>query len=290
MVALPWIAPWVAPWVALALATAAAWTDRFRHAAVGLMVVGYGAAALDGRLDWPATLAFATLAAAAWAVGPNRPPLARQLGHGLFLAMAVALSAHLWPGFHNPRVMGPARLTPDAVPFTLYLNLDKPLVGLWLLMVMPGIRNRQSMRTALAAGAFAWLGAATTCLAAALALGTVTWAPKWPMDGGVWLVDNVLFVAVAEEALFRGYVQGGLARLFSRWPWGENAALLSAAALFGLAHVGGGGQWVVLGGIAGIGYGLAYRQGGLPAAILAHVGLNATHFVLFTYPMLQGAR
>jgi membrane protease YdiL (CAAX protease family) len=62
-----------------------------------------------------------------------------------------------------------------------------------------------------------------------------------------------------------------------------------AAALFGLAHVSGGWQWVVVGSIAGIGYGLAYRHGGLQASVLAHFGLNAMHFFLFTYPMLQRA-
>ncbi|MEA1652821.1 CPBP family intramembrane glutamic endopeptidase [Nitrospirillum sp. BR 11164] len=281
--------PWIAPWIALALATAAAWTDRFRLWALGFLAVAYAAATVDGQLGWPAGGALALLGLAAWAVGPGRPPLVRSLGHGLFLALAVALSAHLWPGFHNPRVMGPARITPDAVPFSLYLNLDKPLAGLWLLLAIPAIRDLRPPRATLTAAAAGWLGASAACLAAALTLGAVAWAPKYPAGAGLWLVDNLAFVTVAEEALFRGYIQGGLTRLLERWRWGETAALLAAATLFGLAHLGGGPRWVVLGAIAGVGYGLAYRRGGLPAAILAHVSLNATHFLLFTYPMLQAA-
>ena len=40
--------------------------------------------------------------------------------------------------------------------------------------------------------------------------------------------------------------------------------------------------------IAGVGYGLAYRFGGLGAAVATHFGLNLLHFGLFTYPMLAG--
>ena len=51
-------------------------------------------------------------------------------------------------------------------------------------------------------------------------------------------------------------------------------------------HFGAGWQWVTLASIAGVGYGLAYRFGGLGAAIATHFGLNLLHFGLFTYPML----
>jgi len=43
---------------------------------------------------------------------------------------------------------------------------------------------------------------------------------------------------------------------------------------------------MLLAGLAGIGYGLAYRFGGLSAAIATHFGLNVLHLVFFTYPML----
>lgn len=64
--------------------------------------------------------------------------------------------------------------------------------------------------------------------------------------------------------------------------------MLPAATVFGLAHWGPGWQWVLLATLAGIGYGLAYRYGGLAAAIATHFGLNLLHFGLFTYPMLAG--
>ncbi|MNT79709.1 CAAX amino terminal protease self- immunity [compost metagenome] len=95
-------------------------------------------------------------------------------------------------------------------------------------------------------------------------------------------------MTLVEEALFRGYIQGGLSRRLEHLPYGENLALLLASLVFGLAHVGAGWQWVLLASLAGIGYGLAYRFGGLAAAIATHFGLNLLHFSLFTYPMLAG--
>ncbi|MDT4871696.1 CPBP intramembrane metalloprotease [compost metagenome] len=95
-------------------------------------------------------------------------------------------------------------------------------------------------------------------------------------------------MTLVEESLFRGYIQGGLSRAFKHLPQGEHLALLLASLVFGLAHLGAGWQWVLLSGLAGIGYGLAYRFGGLGAAIATHFGLNLLHFGLFTYPMLAG--
>lgn len=101
----------------------------------------------------------------------------------------------------------------------------------------------------------------------------------------IWLINNALLVTLAEEALFRGYVQQQLTTRWRHHAWGGPAAVAVAAILFGLAHYAGGWQWILLAGLAGVAYGAAYRYGGLAAAVAAHLGLNAAHFGLFTYPM-----
>ena len=120
----------------------------------------------------------------------------------------------------------------------------------------------------------------------AWALALVDWAPKWPPQAWVWLANNLLLVAFAEEALFRGYIQGGLTRWWQSRRGGATAALIIAALLFGLAHWAGGWSWMAAATVAGLGYGWAYQQGGLQTAMLAHAGLNVLHFAWFTYPML----
>ncbi|AOR70222.1 CAAX protease [Burkholderia stabilis] len=277
-------------WLALFAAAALAWHRPQHGLSLILAVLGYAGALAFGKLQ-PIVLApLALLAAAAWGVSPARPLAVRIAAHAVFAALAIALSLHLIPGFHNPLVIAPTRFTPDAVPFTMYLNLDKPLVGLWLLWVLPWIAPDVALSRALRTGAVAAVATAAVCLAGALALGMVGWAPKWPPSGWLWLVNNLLLVTLTEEALFRGYVQGGLTRALRAFTWGPWVALAIGAVLFGAAHAAGGWQWIVLGTVAGIGYGLAWRRGGLLASALAHAGLNVVHFGLFTYPMLAAAR
>ncbi|WP_322027604.1 CPBP family intramembrane glutamic endopeptidase [Burkholderia sp. BCC1977] len=277
-------------WLALFTAAAFAWQRPLHGLSIALAALGYAGALAFGKLE-PIVLApLALLVAAAWGVAPGRPLAVRIVAHVVFATLAIALSLHLIPGFHNPRVIEPTRFTPDAVPFTMYLNFDKPLVGLWLLWALPWIAPDVPPARALRTGAAAAVATAAACLAGALAFGMVGWAPKWPASGWMWLVNNVLLVTLAEEALFRGYVQGGLTRMLGRFGWGPWAALAIGAVLFGAAHAAGGWPWIVLGTVAGIGYGLAWRRCGLLASALAHAGLNAIHFGLFTYPMLAAAR
>ncbi|VWB41446.1 CAAX amino protease [Burkholderia pseudomultivorans] len=282
--------PFAATWLALFAAAALAWHRPLRPASLIFAALGYAGALATGQLAPVALAPLALLAAAAWGVAPDRPLAVRIAAHVAFAALAIALSVHLLPGFHNPRVIGPTRFTADAAPFTMYLNLDKPLVGLWLLWVLPWVAPDVAPLRALRTGAMAALATAAACLAGALAFGMVGWAPKWPPSGWLWLANNLLLVTLAEEALFRGYIQGGLTRALRAFAWGPWAALAIGAMLFGAAHAAGGWPWIVLGTVAGIGYGLAWRRGGLLASALAHVGLNVVHFGLFTYPMLAAAR
>ncbi|MCA8423767.1 CPBP family intramembrane glutamic endopeptidase [Burkholderia seminalis] len=277
-------------WLALFAAAAFAWHRPLHGLSIILATFGYAVALAFGKLGALALAPLALLAAAAWGVLPTRPRAVRIAAHAVFAALAIALSLHLIPGFHNPLVIGPTRFTPDAVPFTMYLNLDKPLVGLWLLWALPWVAPDVALPRALRTGAMAAVATAAACLAGALAFGMVGWAPKWPASGWLWLVNNLLLVTLAEEALFRGYVQGGLTRALRAFSWGPWAALATGAVLFGAAHAAGGWQWIVLGTLAGAGYGLAWRRGGLLAAAIAHAGLNVVHFGLFTYPMLAAAR
>ncbi|OOV95624.1 CPBP family intramembrane glutamic endopeptidase [Pseudomonas sp. MF4836] len=255
---------------------------------LAVLSMGYALALTYGQLGLLAAVPVALLLCAGLAVRQRRSPVGRYLGHGLFVVLALALAMHWLPGFHNGRAIGPERFTDDAVPFSMYLNLDKPLIGFWLLLACPWIVGRRSLRLGLYAGAMALALSALAALGGAVWLGIISWAPKWPDSAWLWLLNNLLLVTLVEEALFRGYIQGGLSRRLHHLPYGQNLSLLCAALLFGLVHLGAGWQWMLLASIAGVGYGLAYRFGGLGAALATHVGLNLLHFALFTYPMLAG--
>lgn len=281
--------PLLTPWSALFLAAALLWPPATRRWALVPLAAAYGWAWADGLIDpialaWPALLILAAALAR-----PASPLTARIAGHALFLALAALLFLHLLPGFHNPQVIAPAPLSPGAVPFGMYLNLDKPLVAFWVVLAlappMAGADAAATLRAAVAACA----AAAVACLGIALAAGLVGWAPKWPAQGWLWLANNALLVTLAEEALFRGYIQQQLTARWGRRRGGAALAIAPAALLFGLAHLAGGLHWVALAGLAGVAYGVAYRYGGLAAAVLAHLGLNTLHFAWFTYPMRAAA-
>ncbi|MFJ2710337.1 type II CAAX prenyl endopeptidase Rce1 family protein [Pseudomonas sp. NPDC087346] len=255
---------------------------------LGLLAIGYGLALSYGHLGWLALISVGLLLVAGFAVRQQTIPVARYLGHGLFIVLALSLALHWLPGFYNGRAIDPQRFSDNSVPFSMYMNLDKPLIGFWLLLACPWIVARRSLRLTVYATTLALTLSVILALGGAHLLGMIDWAPKWPDQSWIWVLNNLLLVTLVEEALFRGYIQGGLSRTFKQLPYGENLALLLASLLFGLAHIGAGWTWVLLAGLAGIGYGLAYRFGGLGAAIATHFGLNLLHFGLFTYPMLAG--
>ncbi|WP_162241776.1 CPBP family intramembrane glutamic endopeptidase [Pseudorhodoferax sp. Leaf267] len=239
---------------------------------------------VEGVLLWPAVLAIVLLvAAAAWAVRVREAP-GSWLATALVLALRAALVLHQVPGFHSPVSIDAVRFTPDALPFTQRLNFDKGSVGLVLLALLaPRLRRGDALGSLAATTAVAWLFTTCAVLGLATAMGVVQPDFKLPEQTRQFLLVNLLLTCVAEQALFRTLVQDPLRRTRAG-PWG--AAVLSAL-LFGAAHAAGGAPMVLLSALAGLGHAWVYeRTRRIEAPILVHFGLNAAHFLGFTYPAL----
>jgi membrane protease YdiL (CAAX protease family) len=121
----------------------------------------------------------------------------------------------------------------------------------------------------------------------ALATHYVRIDPKLPPQTRLWALDNLFFVCFAEEALFRGLIQGGLTKLApstSQWKW---LPLVVSSMLFGIDHYEGGLRYILLAAFAGVFYGHAYwKTNKIQSSIFVHFGLNLTHFLLFSYPSM----
>lgn len=277
----------------LALAVAALWLPGsllgrpwWQWLTLAAFAAAWNAGGLTAEGACVALLWFA--AVHVWTLDADAPRGRRALEAAIVLVAATTLMTHWMPGFANPRVIGPVRFTADAVPFSLYVNFDKTLIALALLgLAHARIASAREWRHVLLEVAkWAPLTIAAV-LAGSFALGYVRWAPKLPAETPLWLVVNLLFTCAAEEALFRGFVQGGLRRAWARVRGGRWLALAVGAVTFGLAHAAGGWRYVVLATLAGAGYGWVYeRTQRVEASALTHWALNAAHFLLFTYPAL----
>ncbi|WP_061800167.1 CPBP family intramembrane glutamic endopeptidase [Serratia ficaria] len=201
----------------------------------------------------------------------------------LVIAGCVALFLHLVPDIHNQLMIVGEKAGPLSAPFTMYYNFDKALVPFLLFACLPTLF---SANTGQRAGKSAWialLASVPALLLLAVALGGLKIEPHAPAWILPFLMANLFFVCMAEEALFRGYLQQRLGQWLGAWP-----ALIVAAAVFGAAHLAGGLLIVAFATLAGVIYGLAWMWSGrLWVPILFHFGLNLTHLLLFTYPLYQ---
>lgn len=234
-------------------------------------------------LDWRALAFLAVLAIIAGVYYKFSDKTLRTMLEILLLLASVGLMLHLIPGFHNFRVLDGVRVGPESAPFTMYYNFDKALVPFVLLICLKSLLTTDTRPHT---KPLYWLMLAVT-LPVLLMVAVVLGGLKIELHHPEWLfqfvLSNIFFVSLAEEALFRGYLQQ---RLSSVMP--PVLALIIASLLFGGLHYAGGSLMVIFATLAGLIYGLAWMLSGrLWVAVLFHVGLNLCHLLFFTYPVLQ---
>lgn len=216
----------------------------------------------------------------------------RYLILGSVLVLGLTLELHLIPGFHNLLVLKNVKFGSDALPFSLYLNLDKTIVGLIILgLTLNLASSTDEWKQLLKQVACKLPIAALIILPLSFALGFIKFEPKLPQYLWIWIIANLFFTCVAEEGLFRGFFQESLNKLTYRYS--EYVAIIIPALLFGIIHFPGGIKYVILATLAGIIYGWVYKvTKRIEASILTHFLLNLTHILLFTYPALimQGVK
>ena len=196
---------------------------------------------------------------------------------------------HFVPGFDNWMIVDQYQVSSNAWPFRLYLNSDKIMVAITLIALGHRLNHSWEEWSLCFRSAIAPILILTVVLmGTAFALDYATFDPKISPILWLWLPTNLLFVCVAEEALFRGFVQKELAQCLAKVKGGQVLAIIIASIFFGLYHFEGGPYYMLLAAVAGLGYGYAYNKTQrLEASIITHFLVNLMHILFFTYPALM---
>ncbi|WP_077338391.1 CPBP family intramembrane glutamic endopeptidase [Pseudocolwellia agarivorans] len=205
----------------------------------------------------------------------------------LVILLCIGLAAHLLPGFNNLLVLDKVNKSINSSDFTLYLNLDKPLILFALLLMMPTVLlSNDKPRYCERIGSLQLFLLVTVGFIVIFTLASIIpliqFEPNIPNWWWLFALNNLLLTCVIEEVFFRGYIQQKLAIFFN-----PIAGLFIASLLFGVAHFAGGLAYVLIATLAGVLYGFIYHvTGKITYAILGHFILNFIHLSLFTYPLL----
>lgn len=279
------------PYTLLCLTTLACWLTDRKVLLLGLCGLVVASGLVFGRLELVGALWIGLYGLLAFILSKPSIPFITKIfvTIGLFI-MSLGFMSHILPGFHNLIFFDSVHFSEKSSSFSMYLNLDKPFVGIFLLIFL-GIPKTTDYREFLLHFKRVFKIYAVllfVILIPAIATRYLMWDPKLPRFTWVWMVNNLLVVCVAEEVFFRGLIQYRLAGLLKKFRLGGWIAIIASSILFGLAHFKGGLPYVALSTLAGIFYGYAfYISHRIESAILVHFLLNLTHFLLFTYPAME---
>ena len=245
---------------------------------------------VSGRIDY-AALGFIVsgLAIAKWQ--QHVAEKLKMLLTSVVVLWSLVLAAHLLPGVDNLKVVDQAITGSLSIPFTMYLNLDKPVIFFAFLLLLPNLLKQQAkLETLFGLNVLnsykpLLIILSLFSLVFMIAVGFMLIKPEFSLPQWWWLfmLNNLFFVCIIEEVFFRGFIQQKLTQKLS-----PEIALLITSVLFGLVHFSGGIVYVFVATIAGLLYGFTYMYTGrVSAAIAMHFTLNMVHFLCFTYPMAK---
>ncbi len=262
-----------------------------RYFRLGIFSLALFLGVVAGRLDWIGVVLIILFGGLFYSSIHANKPLVRKLAFLVTLLCSIAIMLIDMPGIFNWQAVYRLYITDDAIPYSMAFTFDKSLIGLFFIWFSSySLANEGKWKPVLKTGFLAGCAAAVVLLPLSLGLGYVAFDFKLTSLFFLWAIHNLLFVSIAEEALFRGMIQRFLMTQLQHFAWGKWVALIITAALFGAAHFKGGMNYMLLAGVAGLFYGYAFiKAKKIEASILTHFMVNTIHFIFFTYPALQSA-
>jgi membrane protease YdiL (CAAX protease family) len=218
-----------------------------------------------------------------------KTPVLKYVPKVLLIVVSLAFLYHLVPDFHNLLVVSNIRLSPNALPYNMYLNFDKIAIAVIinLFLHLTSSTSLDLKSTSIQTFKVSVMCVITLITLAMLA-GYIELDPKTPNAlFWMWALNNLFFVCFAEETVFRGLIQTYLLDITKSFKYSNLVAIGCSALLFGAGHFKGGIAYIFLATIGGLFNGwIYYRTKRLGASMTVHFCLNAVHFLLFTYPAI----
>ncbi|WP_310620467.1 CPBP family intramembrane glutamic endopeptidase [Flexibacterium corallicola] len=276
-------------YLVLGLAIACTPFISWRWVPLGLFAASLVLALSVGVLEWAGLLFVLCWAVvSAYLFKQHFPVWLYCLMVGLLVLAIHLVMTHTVPGFNNLQVLKGVKTSPDAVPYSLYLNFDKASLGFLLFFfAAPRISSLKEWRRCLVWTLLIFIPTAAVLIGTTYAAGLVVFEPKLVAFLPIWIFANLLFTCVAEEVFFRQFVMGQIMEKLGNSLWAGGVALVLSSLFFAYYHLSGGVAYAVFAFIAGLFYGTAFwKTGRVEAAIGVHFLVNLTHILLFTYPVL----
>lgn len=214
----------------------------------------------------------------------------RVITVGVAFVFSIVLMGHFFPGFHNWKLMEGVQISRDAFPYTFYLNYDKPFVEFFpLAFTIPLLYSRFHTRSiAVKAFTLSILGVLVMMILA-LYLQVVDIDLKFPHSWFIFLIANLFFVTIPEEAFFRGFLQREI-HDYLHTKWSGAFSIIVVSLLFAGLHFPfvKDFNFISLTFIASLIYGTVYHlTRSIESSIFCHYLFNIVHFFCFTYPALK---
>lgn len=201
---------------------------------------------------------------------------------GIFV---LAMGMNLLPGFNKIQLISPRLLGNSTHLFALEFRLAKPIAGLFVLAFIAQRCGslKELMQSLLMLKH--WVLPTLAVLAVGMLLGLAV-DVKFFMWTPIFILSNLFFSVIPEEAFFRGFMQQPLHNRFGKALW----IIPLMAILFALVHTPPAYMdpltFYALIGLAGACYAWVYSiKQRIELAIAAHCLLNTLHFIFFTYPL-----
>ncbi len=273
----------------LILALTALWCNRKIWIWASFFLLSCACAYYSQIISFRAIASFGVLLLSILALTQEVPSFIRMLIGVFTTSLALAFFSHLVPGFKNILFVHGWQASSHSLPMNIYLNFDKGVAALFLLaFLVPLAQTACEWRKVLVA-ALPWsIFSCIVMIGIAYPLNVVDYDPKLPAISLIWLLIQIFFVAIPEEALYRGFIQKEITIGLNNSAAGILAVLLSSL-LYGFMHllVIPSLPYFIMAFISGVLYGAIYQiTNRIEAAIITHLAVNIVHFFFFSYPML----